>query len=141
MREIFCPYHVPFSMFDVFTNFTTSSPFWATLLDFYEMFLIGKVGERDQRNILVKYFLWCVLLWTYDVLLVSNCSISLNLPIHRHLELLKIIFTKCFLWLKLFRMISKTFWTIIFIPSLVFYLWRHFAVFLYFTTSSLFSGT
>ena len=45
------------------------------------------------------------------LLLMSVCSISLILPIHRLFEPLYIIFMKCLLWLKLFKMIIRTFWT------------------------------
>ena len=39
-----------------FTNFTTSSPFWTTQLDFYEIFTTSEIVQHDQRKILAKYF-------------------------------------------------------------------------------------
>ena len=39
-----------------FTDSTTSSPFWATSLDFYEMFIISKVVQQEQRKIFAKYY-------------------------------------------------------------------------------------
>ena len=40
-----------------FTNFTTSSPFWTTRLEFYEIFTRSKVVQRDLRNTLKNLFL------------------------------------------------------------------------------------
>ena len=39
-----------------FTNFTTSSPFWTTRIDFYEICIRSKVLWYDQRKILAICF-------------------------------------------------------------------------------------
>ena len=67
-----------------FTDSTTSSPFWATSLYSYGIFIISKVVQHDQRKILAIYFYDTM---TYEDLLTSYCSVSLILPLHRLLSI------------------------------------------------------
>ena len=62
-----------------FTDSTTSSPFWATSLYSYGIFIVSKVVQHDQRKILAIYF---YVTMTYEDLLTSYCSVSLILPLH-----------------------------------------------------------
>ena len=79
-----------------FTNFTISSPIFATNGDFYEIFIIDKVVQHDQRKLLENMFLIpCLVFDLWRNLLASCCSVSLLL--HRLFEQLDLIFTK-YLW-------------------------------------------
>ena len=99
-------YHVAFLTYDVillyFTNFTTYSPFWATRLEFYEIFIRSKIVERDLSNILKKSFFD-----TMSRFWPMTSFVDLILLLHRLFEQLNLIFTK-YLWgVKLFNMPSS----------------------------------
>ena len=67
-----------------FTNFTKSSPFWTTQLDFFETYIGCQVVESDQRNDLEKYFFNTMSrFWLMTSFVTSLCLILLILPLHR----------------------------------------------------------
>ena len=111
-----------------FTNFTTSSPFWTTRLEFYEIFTRNKVVQRDLRNTLKKSFFDTMsCFWLMTSIVTSFCSISSTCLLNRLFERLNLIFTKYLWWVKLFNKMYGTFWqNLCLIECLVFYLWRHF---------------
>ena len=123
-------YHVSFLTYDViwdviflhFSNFTTSSPFKVISLDFYEMFVISKLVQQDQRTfwqntILIPFLvfeLWRHL-WGHFLLFPYFTTSSFYLS-----------FTKWLWWLKLFEIIRALFCQNMFlIPLLVSDIWRH----------------
>ena len=114
-----------------FTSFTTSSPFWTTRLEFYEIFTRSKVVQRDLRNTLKKSFFDTMsCFWLMTSIVTSFCSISSTCLLNRLFERLNLIFTKYLWWVKLFNKTWGKFWqNLCLLPCLVFDLWRHFALF------------
>ena len=78
-----------------FTNFATQSPFRATRLEFYKIFIRSKVVQRDLRNTLTKSFFDTMShFWLMTSIVTSFCSISLICLLIRLFERLNLIFTK-----------------------------------------------
>ena len=76
-----------------------------------------KLSKKIRGTIWLNTFLIPCLILHVTSFFAPFCYISLNLQLHCLLEHLHLIFTKCFSWWKLFKMIRGTFWQHVFLIS------------------------
>ena len=95
--------------------------------EFLPSIIIGKVVERDQRNILVRYHFDTMFRFRPTTSFEGQSAlITLILPLHCLPERLILIFTKYLQGVKLFNVIRETFWKNIFlIICFIFDVLRH----------------